>query len=174
MSATATRRRRRTVLVPLLGMGVAAWVVHRRLGARPHLESGWPVLPPAPHTSAPSRPPVPAPPVEHAADRPPADVSPEGARPADGSTEPAAGEPPAGVVSGESSPDSTHHSPAGVPARADGSSPDPGYTVKGKAATKVFHAPGGPYYSRTRADLWFRTADDARAAGFTERTRRQA
>jgi hypothetical protein len=62
--------------------------------------------------------------------------------------------------------------PGALPALADGSSPDPDYTVKGKTATRVFHAPGGAYYTRTRADVWFRTADDARAAGFTERVRR--
>ena len=56
-----------------------------------------------------------------------------------------------------------------VRARSDGTSPDPDFTVKGKTATKVFHAPGGAYYTRTRADVWFRSAADARAAGFTER-----
>ena len=64
--------------------------------------------------------------------------------------------------------------PGALPALADGSSPDPAYTVKGKVATKVFHAPGGAYYSRTRADVWFADADAARAAGFTERVRRHA
>ena len=54
----------------------------------------------------------------------------------------------------------------------DGSSPDAGYVVKGKTATRVFYAPGSPYYSRTRADVWFRTDDDARAAGFTARAPR--
>jgi len=64
--------------------------------------------------------------------------------------------------------------PGALPALADGSSPDPAYTVKGKVATKVFHAPGGAYYSRTRADVWFADADAARAAGFTERVRRHS
>jgi hypothetical protein len=59
--------------------------------------------------------------------------------------------------------------PGSVRARSDGSSPEPAYVVKGKIATKVFYTPGGAYYTRTRADIWFRTADDARAAGFTER-----
>jgi hypothetical protein len=59
--------------------------------------------------------------------------------------------------------------PGSVRAQSDGTSPDPGFTVKGKTATKVFHAPGGAYYTRTRADVWFRTTADARAAGFTER-----
>ena len=38
--------------------------------------------------------------------------------------------------------------------------------MKGKTATRVFCAPGSPYYSRTRADVWFRTDDDARARRF--------
>jgi len=59
--------------------------------------------------------------------------------------------------------------PGSVRARSDGSSPEPAYVVKGKIATKVFYTPDAAYYTRTRADVWFRTADDARAAGFTER-----
>ena len=34
----------------------------------------------------------------------------------------------------------------------------------------LFHRPDSPYYARTRAEVWFRTATDARAAGFTEWT----
>jgi hypothetical protein len=63
--------------------------------------------------------------------------------------------------------------PGSVRARSDGSSPEPAYAVKGKIATKVFYPPAAAYYTRTRADVWFRTADDARAAGFTERTPRR-
>ena len=63
--------------------------------------------------------------------------------------------------------------PGSVRARSDGSSPEPAYVVKGKIATKVFYTPGGAYYTRTCADVWFRTADDARAAGFTERAPRR-
>jgi hypothetical protein len=54
--------------------------------------------------------------------------------------------------------------PGSVRARSDGSSPDPAYVVKGKTATKAFYTPAAAYYTRTRADVWFRTADDARAA----------
>jgi hypothetical protein len=68
----------------------------------------------------------------------------------------------------------TPFGPGSLRALDDGSSPDPEYTVKGKSATKVFHVPGGAYYTRTRADVWFRSARDARGAGFTERTRRSA
>lgn len=63
--------------------------------------------------------------------------------------------------------------PGSVRARSDGSSPDPAYVVKGKTATKAFYTPAAAYYTRTRADVWFRTADDARAAGFTERAPRR-
>jgi hypothetical protein len=45
--------------------------------------------------------------------------------------------------------------------------------VKGKTATKAFYTPASAYYTRTRADVWFRTVDDARAAGFTERAPRR-
>jgi type IV secretory pathway VirB10-like protein len=68
----------------------------------------------------------------------------------------------------------TPFGPGSLRALDDGSSPDPEYTVKGKSATKIFHVPGGAYYTRTRADVWFRSARDARGAGFTERTRRSA
>ena len=63
--------------------------------------------------------------------------------------------------------------PGSVRARSDGSSPEPAYVVKGKIATKVFYTPAAAYYTRTRADVWFRTADHARAAGFTERAPRR-
>jgi hypothetical protein len=66
------------------------------------------------------------------------------------------------------------YGPGSLRALSDGSSPDADYAIKGKTATKVFHSPGGAYYTRTRADVWFRTADDARRAGFTERTRRHS
>ena len=31
-----------------------------------------------------------------------------------------------------------------------------------------FHAPGGRWYDSTIAEFWFKTAEDAAAAGFTE------
>lgn len=37
--------------------------------------------------------------------------------------------------------------------------------VEGKQSSMIFHAPGSPGYERTRADVWFETADEA-AAGF--------
>jgi hypothetical protein len=53
----------------------------------------------------------------------------------------------------------------------DGSAPGPEYTIKGNADSMLFHRPDSPYYSRTKAEIWFRTATDARAAGFTEYSR---
>jgi hypothetical protein len=64
--------------------------------------------------------------------------------------------------------------PGSVRAAADGSSPHTDHVVKGKTATRVYYAPGSPYFARTRADVWFRTADDARAAGFAPRAPRRA
>ncbi|MBW0119843.1 sunset domain-containing protein [Pseudonocardia oceani] len=49
----------------------------------------------------------------------------------------------------------------------DGSAPGPEYTIKGNAQSKLFHPPSSPYFRRTRAEVWFRTAEDAQAAGFT-------
>ncbi|OLT10740.1 hypothetical protein BJF78_05485 [Pseudonocardia sp. CNS-139] len=58
---------------------------------------------------------------------------------------------------------------------ADGSPPGPEYTIKGNAGSGLFHLPSSPYYARTKPEMWFRTAEDARAAGFTEwRPKRRA
>jgi hypothetical protein len=64
--------------------------------------------------------------------------------------------------------------PAGAAAaRPDGSAPGPEYTIKAKAGSGLFHGPDSPYFGRTRAEFWFRTADDARAAGLTGWTPRR-
>jgi hypothetical protein len=201
------RRRRRTLLVPLVGVGIAAWAVRRGLGDRPDLGEGWQTLPPAPRqepvsaqpaptatrtaVSTPAASPAPAttdepvsavaPPVEELVVEPP--VVEEAAQKA--ADQPAAEElaaararavPTAAAVASVTAPalPDTPYGPGSRRALADGSSPDPDYTIKGKTATKVFHAPGGAYYTRTRADVWFRTVRDARGAGFTERTRRHS
>jgi hypothetical protein len=180
------RRRRRTVLVPLMVVGVATWAVRRRLGERQGLDDGWQPLPPRPVVPAAAVPPVapappvppPAPPVAAAA--PPVAMPPAAPEPVEVPAAPRArAVPTATAVASVAAPARPAASagpdvPGALPALADGSSPDPAYTVKGKVATKVFHAPGGAYYSRTRADVWFADADAARAAGFTERVRRHA
>jgi hypothetical protein len=204
-------RRRRTLLVPVLGLGVAAWAVHRKLGERRSLDDGWQPLPPAPlvvpsapRTAAgPVLPPVPddavaepaaagpaepvaaeaatdlpAEPVQQAAVEPaPSGAEAEPVEPAEPAerarTRAVAAAAAVASVTAPALPD-TPFGPGSLRALDDGSSPDPEYTVKGKSATKVFHVPGGAYYTRTRADVWFRSARDARGAGFTERTRRSA
>jgi hypothetical protein len=49
---------------------------------------------------------------------------------------------------------------------ADGSAPDPEFMIKGKINSMRSHGPSSPYYGRTRAEVWFRTEEDANAAGF--------
>jgi len=57
--------------------------------------------------------------------------------------------------------------PNSAAALEDGSAPA-GYEIKGKADSKKYHAPGGRWYENTVADVWFKTAADAEAAGFVE------
>jgi small subunit ribosomal protein S2 len=47
----------------------------------------------------------------------------------------------------------------------DGSAPE-GFEVKGNKNSMKFHAPSSPWYGRTNAEVWFRTAEAAEAAGF--------
>jgi small subunit ribosomal protein S2 len=48
----------------------------------------------------------------------------------------------------------------------DGSAPE-GFDVKGNKTSMKFHAPTSPWYDRTNAEVWFRSAEAAEAAGFT-------
>ncbi|GAB3446200.1 sunset domain-containing protein [Actinophytocola sediminis] len=48
----------------------------------------------------------------------------------------------------------------------DGAAPSDEYTVKGKRSSKLFHTAESPYFSRTKADVWFKTPADAESAGF--------
>ncbi|GEK79812.1 50S ribosomal protein L4, sunset domain variant [Agrococcus baldri] len=50
---------------------------------------------------------------------------------------------------------------------ADGSAPE-GFEIKGNANSMKFHRPDGRWYEQTEAEVWFRTAEAAVAAGFTE------
>jgi hypothetical protein len=68
-------------------------------------------------------------------------------------------EPPAAVGNGGEPPD------PGAPPNDDGSAPE-GYTVKAKTASGIYHTETSPSFKRTRADIWFRTAEDAERAGF--------
>jgi large subunit ribosomal protein L4 len=57
--------------------------------------------------------------------------------------------------------------PGAVKADEDGSGPE-GYEIKGNAQSMKFHAPGGRWYDSTIAEFWFKSAEDAKAAGFLE------
>ncbi len=54
-----------------------------------------------------------------------------------------------------------------VAALEDGSAPE-GHTVKGNADSGLYHEPDGRWYDATVAEFWFKTAEDAEAAGFTK------
>jgi small subunit ribosomal protein S16 len=54
-----------------------------------------------------------------------------------------------------------------APANEDGSAPE-GYTVKGNKDSMKFHEPDGQWYEQTVAEVWFKTAADAEAAGFVK------
>jgi len=60
------------------------------------------------------------------------------------------------------------YGPGSAEPQPDGSAPGPEYTIKGEAGSMLFHRPDSPHYSRITAEVWFRTATDARAAGFVE------
>jgi hypothetical protein len=54
---------------------------------------------------------------------------------------------------------------SGKPA-GDGSAPSTDFTVKGKESSKLFHTQKSPYFTRTKADVWFKSEADAEGAGF--------
>ena len=59
------------------------------------------------------------------------------------------------------------YGPDSAAALEDGSAPA-GFDIKGNADSMKYHQPGGQWYDATIAEVWFRTADAAEAAGFTE------
>jgi len=61
----------------------------------------------------------------------------------------------------------TEEFPGAVKADEDGSGPE-GYEIKGNAQSMKYHAPGGRWYDSTIAEFWFKSAEDAEAAGFLE------
>jgi large subunit ribosomal protein L17 len=68
---------------------------------------------------------------------------------------------------GESAADAAVEVPAGaVTANEDGSSPDDAYTVKGNLDSMKYHEADGQWYEQTHAEFWFKSAEDAEAAGF--------
>src|SRR5690606_2299030 len=65
------------------------------------------------------------------------------------------------------------YGPGSATPAPDGSGPA-GWLIKGNANSMLFHTQESPSYQKTRAEVWFRDEDSARAAGFAhwDRTRR--
>ncbi|HQY96432.1 MAG TPA: NADH-quinone oxidoreductase subunit NuoE [Phycicoccus sp.] len=55
---------------------------------------------------------------------------------------------------------------------ADGTGPT-GWDIKGNANSMLFHTPDSPWYGRTKAEVWFREEEAAKAAGFTDARERR-
>lgn len=196
--STPRRRRRWPVIVPLLG--VLTWYVRSRRAHAAGPDDGWPAsrsVPAAPSVAAASvapptvaAPSVPAVPSVVAASVAPTTVasvapaSPEepAASPQERATPPEEPAAPSEELAAQPRPlltpaataiDPQPSGATSTPASPDGSPPGPEYTIKGKAASMLFHLPSSPYYQRTKAEIWFRTPEDAQAAGFTEWTPRK-
>ncbi|HTK62970.1 MAG TPA: hypothetical protein VL595_11355 [Pseudonocardia sp.] len=179
-TAGTTLRRLLALLVVTTG-ATLAWVKARRRqlpGSMPRswseLDSAAPatlVPAPAPAAARPAATPAEAPDVEAPAGDAPAVEESAGEAPA---VEPPAVEPPAvtdetasvgGPVPGPY--------PGSVLPLDDGSAPSEEFVVKGNAGSKRSHSPDSPYFGRTRAEVWFRSQEDAKAAGFAPWTPRK-
>ncbi len=58
------------------------------------------------------------------------------------------------------------HGPNSAKPNAAGFGPS-GWLVKGNENSGLFHTPESPWYGRTKAEVWFKDAESAAAAGFT-------
>ena len=58
--------------------------------------------------------------------------------------------------------------PAGAKAPTKTGKAPKGYDVKGNADSGLYHLPDGQWYDATEAEFWFKSAEDAEAAGFTK------
>ena len=56
--------------------------------------------------------------------------------------------------------------PAGAKAPLKSGKAPKGYEVKGNADSGLYHEPEGQWYDATEAEFWFKSAEDAEAAGF--------
>ncbi|MGC1207283.1 MAG: 50S ribosomal protein L17 [Ornithinimicrobium sp.] len=57
------------------------------------------------------------------------------------------------------------HGPDSAPPTADGSAPE-GFAVKGNENSMKYHVEGSQWFDQTEAEVWFRSAEAAQAAGF--------
>lgn len=157
MAAESPRRRRPRSprwVVPVLLLGAGTWVIARRRWAAEPVDVWAPPVE------------VWSPPAERAVAATDTAVPPAPAAddPAPVRTLLAA---PAPDVTGEPAPAATPYGPGSAVPLPDGSAPGPEYTIKGNGSSRLFHPPSSPYYGRTKAEVWFRTDDDAVAAGFS-------
>ncbi len=67
----------------------------------------------------------------------------------------------------ESAADEAPVLPKGAKAPLKSGNAPKGYEVKGNADSGLYHEPDGQWYAATEAEFWFKSADDAEAAGFT-------
>jgi large subunit ribosomal protein L4 len=58
--------------------------------------------------------------------------------------------------------------PKGAKAPLKSGNAPKGYEIKGNADSGKYHAPGGQWYDATEPEFWFKSAEDAEAAGFVE------
>lgn len=90
----------------------------------------------------------------------------------------AAATPKAEAVTDEAAPaeetvadaDTSAEGPYGADSAAplDGGEAPEGFTVKGNEDSKLYHSPESPSYDATIAEVWFRDAEAAEAAGFSK------
>jgi large subunit ribosomal protein L4 len=66
----------------------------------------------------------------------------------------------------EASADEAPALPAGAKAPLKSGKAPKGYEIKGNADSGLFHEPDGQWYDATIAEFWFKSAEDAEAAGF--------
>lgn len=57
---------------------------------------------------------------------------------------------------------------SGTSMRPPEDSAPPGHIIKGEARTRTFYRPGSPGFAHARADAWFRTVEEAEAAGYKD------
>ncbi|MDQ2848351.1 MAG: 50S ribosomal protein L4 [Actinomycetota bacterium] len=68
-------------------------------------------------------------------------------------------------VADETAADAKDFGPDSHPPLADDSEPE-GFPIKGNADSMLYHVPGSRFFAATVAEVWFRTAAAAEAAGF--------
>jgi hypothetical protein len=164
MAEQGRPRRRRRWIVPLVAIGAGVWFVRSR---RIPVQGTW--VPPMP---APSSAPVP----RHAAATPEAatlDPEPTGEAPKHAASATNGSAPNPLFAEAEPEPESQQEAAKGAAPLPDGSAPGPEFVIKGNADSMLFHTESSPYYGRTKAEVWFRSEEEATAAGFTKWTRRR-